>query len=46
MGPVVTPMNIIRQNAVPKLADDRPNLIVIADDMKVSPVECQRSRSR
>jgi hypothetical protein len=38
VGPVVTPMNIVRDNAVPKLADDRPNLVVIADDMKVSPV--------
>ena len=38
VGPVVTPMDIICDNAVPKLADDRPNLVVIADDMKVSPV--------
>jgi hypothetical protein len=38
VGPVATPMNIIRDNAVPKLADDRANLVVIADDMRVSPV--------
>ena len=38
VGPVVTPMNIVRDNAVPKLADDRSNLVVIADDMRVSPV--------
>lgn len=38
VGPVVTPMRIVRDNAVPKLAEDRPNLVVVADDMHLSPV--------
>lgn len=38
VGPIKTPMDIIKANAVPKFAADRPNLVAIADNMKVSPV--------
>jgi hypothetical protein len=38
VGPVTTPLEIIRANAIPKLAADRPNLVAVSDDMFVSPV--------
>jgi hypothetical protein len=38
VGPVTTPLEIIRANAIPKLASDRPNLVAVSDDMFLSPV--------
>ena len=38
VDPVGDVIDIITKNAVPKLADDRPNLVVVADDLFSSPV--------
>jgi len=36
--PLEQPLSVMEKNAIPKLTPDRPNLIVIADDLFISPV--------
>ena len=38
VDPLSQPLTVITNNALPKLTPDRPNLIVIADDLFLSPV--------
>jgi hypothetical protein len=40
-GAVLSPqvaMDVVRRNALPKLTDRHPNLVIVVDDLKVTPV--------
>jgi Holliday junction resolvase-like predicted endonuclease len=39
VDPVGVVIDVIAKNAIPKLGDDRPNLVVVGDDLFFSPVE-------
>lgn len=46
IDPVGVALDVVCRNALPKLADDRPNLIVTADDLYMSPVDNPFLQSR
>ncbi len=46
VDPIAQPLAVITKNAVPKLTPDRPNLVVIADDLFLSPVAAPYVESR
>lgn len=40
-SPVEIPFRVIRENALKKFADDRPNLAVVVDDLMMSPADAR-----
>jgi hypothetical protein len=38
VAPHVVAMDVVRRNALPKLTDRRPNLVIVVDDLQVTPV--------
>jgi len=38
VAPHVAAMDVVRRNALPKLTDQCPNLVIVVDDLQVSPV--------
>jgi hypothetical protein len=38
VGPQINAMDVVRRNALPKLTDRTPNLVVVVDDLKVTTV--------
>jgi hypothetical protein len=38
VGSHLTAMDVVRRNALPKLTDQTPNLVVVVDDLNVTPV--------
>ena len=46
VDPIAAAIDVAQRNAVPKLADDRPNIIAILDDLYLSVVDSPFTRSR
>jgi hypothetical protein len=40
-SPTEIPFRVIRENALKKFADDRPNMAVVVDDLRISPAEAR-----
>lgn len=40
-SPVQIPFKVIRDNALKKFTDDRPNMVVVVDDLMISPAEAR-----